>query len=155
MNLPAYQHRQPAMFATRLLLGIPMALFLILTVSLLSTGGGMITAIGPLIAVVILLVIDTLFRSLTVTIDPENISLVFGLGIIQKQFRVAEIESAEAFRNRWWYGLGIRKIDGAWVYGVSGLDAVELQMKDGRRFRIGTDEPDRLLGAIETARHQA
>ena len=95
MNLPAYQHRQPAMFATRLLLGIPMALFLILTVSLLSTGGGMITAIGPL------------------------------------------------------------KIDGAWVYGVSGLDAVELQMKEGRRFRIGTDEPDRLLGAIETARHQA
>ena len=142
------------MLSTRLLLGIPMVLFLILTASLLITGRGMVEAIGPIIAVLILLVIDTLFRSLTVTIDPKNISLVFGPGIIQKKFRISEIETASTVRNRWWYGLGIRKINGGWMYGISGLDAIELVMNDKRRFRIGTDEPDRLFVAIEAIRSQ-
>ena len=149
-----YTHRQTAMFSTRLYFGVPMVLCLILTVWLLIAGGGLVEAIGPLIAVVILLVMDMLFRSLTVTIDTETISLAFGLGIIQKQFRIAEIESAGIIRNRWWYGLGIRKIRHGWLYNVSGLDAVELQMKDGPRYRIGTDEPNKLLEAIESARHK-
>ena len=142
------------MLSTRLLIVTPMVLFLILTVSLLITGRGLIEAIGPIIAVVILLVIDTLFRSLTVTIDPKNISLAFGRGTIQKRFRIIEIETASTVRNRWWYGLGIRKIRGGWLYCVSGLDAVELIMRDGRRFRIGTDEPGKLLEAIEAVRSQ-
>ena len=152
MNSPIYNHRQAAILATRSLLGIPVALLLILTLFLLLQGSGMAEAIGPFIAVVILLIIDTLFRSLTVTVSNERIQLSFGLGIIQKQFQTTEIESARTVRNRWWYGLGIRKIKGGWMYGISGLDAVELIMNDGRRFRIGTDEPNELLKAIEATR---
>ncbi|HEU4752170.1 MAG TPA: hypothetical protein VFU47_03600, partial [Armatimonadota bacterium] len=50
-----------------------------------------------------------------------------------------------------WIGWGIRL---AWdhgpisVYNVSGLEAVELRMKGGGRFRIGTDEPRELCAAI-------
>ncbi len=29
-------------------------------------------------------------------------------------------------------------------------DAVEIQLKNGRRYRIGTDEPAELLGAVES-----
>ena len=155
MNSSLYKHRQAAIFTTRLLIGIPMVLFLILTVSLLIAGSGIAEAIGPLIAVVILLVIDTLFRSLTVTVSKETILLAFGLGIIRTGFRIDKIESASYVRNRWWFGLGIRKISGGWLFCVSGLDAVELQMRNGRRYRIGSDEPDKLLEAIESARSQA
>jgi hypothetical protein len=35
-----------------------------------------------------------------------------------------------------------------WVWNVSGLDAVELTLRSGRRFRIGTDEPEELAKAI-------
>jgi hypothetical protein len=35
-----------------------------------------------------------------------------------------------------------------WIYNVSGFDAVELRMTDGRMYRIGTDEPHELEAAI-------
>ncbi len=35
-----------------------------------------------------------------------------------------------------------------WMFNVSGLDAVDIELKDGGRFRIGTDEPEELVRAI-------
>jgi hypothetical protein len=37
------------------------------------------------------------------------------------------------------------------LYSVSGLDAVEVTRKDGGRFRLGTDQPERLARALESA----
>jgi len=34
------------------------------------------------------------------------------------------------------------------IYNASGFDAVELRMDDGRRIRIGTDEPHALAAAL-------
>ncbi|MFP6598015.1 MAG: hypothetical protein VCC01_11215 [Candidatus Hydrogenedentota bacterium] len=156
MNTNLYEHRQPAIFIIRLFLGIAITILLLATVNVMNMDGSTIEAISPLsfflIPPSILLIVGTLFRSLTVCVGKEDISLAFGLGIIRKRFRIEDIESSRVVRNRWYYGLGIRKIQNGWLYNVSGLDAVELQMKDGRRFRIGTDEPDELLEAIEVAR---
>jgi len=38
------------------------------------------------------------------------------------------------------------------LWNVSGLRAVEFLLKDGSRFRIGTDEPEALVKAIEANR---
>lgn len=38
-----------------------------------------------------------------------------------------------------------------WLYNVEGLGATELRMRNGRRYRIGTDEPERLETAIKDA----
>lgn len=38
------------------------------------------------------------------------------------------------------------------LYNVAGLDAVEITLGSGERVRIGTDEPDLLLLAIQGAR---
>jgi hypothetical protein len=54
-------------------------------------------------------------------------------------------------RNKWWYGWGIRLTPHGWLFNVGGLDAVELELASGRKFRIGTDEPQGLLNAIRTA----
>jgi len=100
----------------------------------------------------LLVVILYLFGSLTVTVDPQDVRFWFGPGLIRKRFEVNRILEAKPVRNPWWFGWGIRAIPGGWLYNVSGLDAVELLMGDGRKVRIGADEPDRLTAAIAEAR---
>ncbi len=43
---------------------------------------------------------------------------------------------------------------GRWLFNVSGRDAVELKMKSGRTYRIGTDRPDALEAAVRAAREE-
>jgi hypothetical protein len=47
-------------------------------------------------------------------------------------------------KNHWYYGWGIRFWPGMTIFNVSGFDAVEITMQNGRRYRIGTDEPAQL-----------
>ena len=35
-----------------------------------------------------------------------------------------------------------------WLFNVSGLQAVEIFLRSGKKYRIGTDEPERLVEAI-------
>jgi hypothetical protein len=93
-----------------------------------------------------------LFATLTVEIRDGLLRFRFGLGLIRKKLKVAEIESCEVVRNPWYYGWGIHATGKGWVYNVSGFEAVEIFMSDGRRLRIGTDEPDLLRKAILTAK---
>ncbi|MEW6145437.1 MAG: hypothetical protein AB1598_10510 [Thermodesulfobacteriota bacterium] len=90
-----------------------------------------------------------LFAALTVKVDSRDVHLRFGIGFIRKKFPVSGIESAGIVRNPWYYGWGIRKTPDGWLYNVSGMIAVELRMKSGERYRIGTNDPSGLLNAIE------
>jgi hypothetical protein len=45
-------------------------------------------------------------------------------------------------------GWGIRWIGRGWLWNVSGLRAVELELRDGRRFRVGSNRPERLAEAL-------
>ena len=98
---------------------------------------------------VMLAVCLVLFAALTVKVDSRDVSLRFGIGVIRKKFPVIGIETAGIVRNPWYYGWGIRKTPDGWLYNVSGLLAVELRMKSGGKYRIGTDDPLGLLNAIE------
>ena len=62
---------------------------------------------------------------------------------------MADIVDARRVRNSWWHGWGIRKVQRGWMYNIAGYDAVELELRSGKVFRIGTDEPGALLAAIE------
>lgn len=95
-----------------------------------------------------------LFGSLTVTVDGETVEVRFGPGLIRKRFATGRIVQATTVRNKWWYGWGIKLTPHGWLYNVSGLDAVELMMGDGRTYRIGTDDPEALAAAINGARKQ-
>ena len=96
-----------------------------------------------------LVLVLLLFGSLTVEISGGHVRIRFGIGLIRKRWPLDGIESCRSVRNIWLYGWGIRKIPGAWLYNVSGLDAVELKLKSGKRVRIGTDEPQALSAALE------
>jgi hypothetical protein len=93
------------------------------------------------------------FSTLTVSIDSSHLRLKFGYGIFRKRFELSKIESVKAVRNHWYFGWGIR----FWfwprmvIFNVSGFDAVEIVMKNGKIYRIGTDESVNLEQAIRQA----
>ena len=92
------------------------------------------------------------FSSLTVEVDHQAIRLRFGVGLVRKRIGLADVSSWRAVRNPWYAGWGIRLGAGYVLWNVSGFDAVELVLADGRRFRIGTDEPAVLASALTQAK---
>ncbi|MGI9463088.1 MAG: hypothetical protein ACR2OM_04075 [Aestuariivirgaceae bacterium] len=88
------------------------------------------------------------FSSLSVEVDETELRWWFGLGLWRKSVRRADIASAQAVRNSWWWGWGIRYYGKGWLYNVSGLDAVEIVLKSGKHIRIGTDDPQGLADAL-------
>lgn len=105
------------------------------------------TAIAAAVAVILVACL-VIFGSLTVEVAEGRVAVWFGPGVARRVIRLDEIRDARAVRNPWYYGWGIRLTPRGWLYNVSGFDAVELELHDGRRFGIGTDEPERLLAAV-------
>ena len=95
-----------------------------------------------------------LFKTLTVQIAGDVLEIRFGPGVIRKKLSLKEIESCRMVKNHWYYGWGIRRTPHGWLYNVSGLRAVELQMKSGKKCRIGSDDPDGLAKAIRCVGNQ-
>ena len=107
---------------------------------------------APLLGLIPLLVIVPVFASLTVAVTDAAVLLRFGVGLIRKRFPLDDIESAAPVTNSWISGWGIRLIPGGWLYNVSGTDAVELRLRNGRTVRVGTDDQEALLAALSEAR---
>jgi hypothetical protein len=99
---------------------------------------------------VLILFILASFGLLQVIIDEKYLRIKFGYGIYQKKFLLNDIASAKTVKNHWYYGWGIRVWlwPKMWIYNVSGFDAVEIKLKNGKTYRIGTDEPKKLEQAI-------
>lgn len=90
-----------------------------------------------------------LFSSLTVTVTTNELTWHFGPGWWRHSLERADIVSVRPVRTKWWYGFGIRRIPGGWLYNVSGLDAVAIDREDGKTVFIGTDQPEQLSRALE------
>ncbi len=88
---------------------------------------------------------------LTVDIDSRRLFIRFGIGLIRRSIPLDTIRGFAPLRNPWYYGWGIRFTPHGILYNVSGFQAVELLLDDGRRVRIGTDEPDALVRALQNA----
>ena len=92
-----------------------------------------------------------LFGWLTVDIDTRRVLIRFGIGLIRRSIPLDTIRGFAPLRNPWYYGWGIRFTPHGILYNVSGFQAVEVLLDDGRRVRIGTDEPDALVRALQGA----
>ena len=148
-----YEHTQSGTFI-RVMMGSSVVAFGVLALLMLALGeeeaalvlGGMMVMIGMIFGIIFIL-----FHSLSVRISPREIFLSFGVGLLRKNFSITDICSVKVVRNRWYNGFGIKKIRGGWLYNVSGFDAIEIQLENKRKYRIGTDQPKELLLAVESA----
>jgi hypothetical protein len=99
----------------------------------------------------VLAICAVLFSSLTVEITDGELGLHFGPGFWRKRFALIEVAATNPSRSSWWEGWGIRITPRGLLYNVSGTNAVEIELRSGQRFRIGTDEPEALVQALRTA----
>lgn len=102
----------------------------------------------------LMIVVLLLFHDLHVDVEAECIRLRFGIGLLRKSVPLADVKACRRVRNHPLYGWGIRYIGRGWLYNVSGLDAVELDLASGKRLRIGTDDPEGLEKAINARLHR-
>ena len=100
---------------------------------------------------IILLVCLVLFYRLRITIEDETLRASFGPGIIRKRVELAQIVGCEPIHIRWWYGCGVHLTPCGWLYNVSGVDAVAIALRDGKKFAFGTNDSDGLTAGIRDA----
>jgi len=98
---------------------------------------------------IVLVAAGIVFSSLTVEVNANELRWSFGPGLWTYRLPLDEIETVAIVRNHWWNGFGIRRRSGFRLYNVSGLDAVELQLKSHDIRRIGIDDPQGLAGALK------
>jgi transcriptional regulator with XRE-family HTH domain len=113
---------------------------------------GYFAAVEFLVLMAMLTILICIFSSLTTRVENGFIKWNFGVGLISKTMPISRVVSNRAVRNKAWWGLGIRVIPRGWLYNVSGLKSVELILDDGKRIRIGSDEPEEFNQAIDHAR---
>jgi hypothetical protein len=142
--MPRYLHRQ---IATPILVALGFAL--------VGTIAAMVAVpearLWMTVVLVTLVIVGMVSGTLTTSVDNHSIRVAFGSGFIRRTFALSSVKRATAVRNKWYYGWGIRLTPHGWMFNVSGLDAVEVEFMNGRKFRIGTDDPQGLQNAIDGA----
>ena len=89
------------------------------------------------------------FSVLRSKVEDGHVTASFTFGWPRHRIPVTDIVRVERVRNSGWLGWGLRKIRGGWMYNVWGLDAVEITRTSGKKFRIGTDDPQGLETALQ------
>jgi hypothetical protein len=87
---------------------------------------------------------------LTVEISDGYLRFWFGLWLFWKNIPLEKIAYCEPFKGVI-FGWGIHWGPGGWLYNVSGMKAVTVVLKSGKKIHIGTDEPIQLIEAINSA----
>ncbi len=94
------------------------------------------------VMLLIILIISS-FISLQVSIDDRFLKIKFWYGIFKKSFLLEDIISVRKVKNHWYYGWWIR----FWfcpkkviIYNISWFEAIEIELKNWKIYRIGTDD---------------
>jgi len=107
--------------------------------------------ITVLVAGVVMMISAFAFSSLTIAVRDGQLSWWFGPGIVKKTIPLASIAAAQPTTTSILNGWGIHLTGRGWLYNVAGRQAVLVTQHDGKRFLLGTDEPESLAQAIMTS----
>lgn len=139
--MTTYQHTQVGKSHLYLIIG---SVFLLCAVAIKYPVVLGVLAIVALVTVVT----GLLFRKLTVTVNEKVFRAAFGPGLVCKEVPISDVERCDPMRVRWWHGIGIHLTGNGWLYNVSLGDAVIVILRNGRKFCVGTDEPQELREAV-------
>jgi hypothetical protein len=139
-----YQHTQLG----KLMIYVLSASFVFAAASILIAGAPVAMLLYFIVTYAIIL---ALFGWMTVQVANGRLSWRFGIGLFNGSVALNEIATVEPVRNPWYYGWGVHLTPDGWLYNVSGTEALRVTLTNGRKFRLGTDEPQRLLDALREA----
>ena len=148
---PIYRHRQIGWVILGAL-GIALLMVALPTLILIPEAEILTFAILSILPAVIL---GWMFSTLTVRVEDDRVEWWFGPGWWSYTIHPSKIETVHVTKTSGWEGWGIRYTSQGWLYNVSGFEAVGIEKADGSYVRVGSDEPDRLLQAINRARENA
>jgi hypothetical protein len=132
-NMRIYQHTQPGKTIVRCM---------VVTFLVFVIGSAFLHQL--IVATIVIAITGWIFRSLTVEISEIDLTWYFGSGFPRKHVPLEEIASAEPIRISIWNGWGIHYTPRGWLYNVAGRGAVAITLRSGKRFCLGTDEPEEL-----------
>ena len=92
-----------------------------------------------------------LFGKLTVALTRDTLELWFGIGIIRKTVRLADVSAVESVTYSplmEFGGWGIRGLGKKKIWSMRGNRAVVLTLPQDAKFYIGSDTPERLRERI-------
>jgi len=94
----------------------------------------------------VMFVLALSFRHLSVSNEGQCLLVSFGpLPLFRRRIRYTDIKSVEQSRTTFFDGWGIHlSPGGGWTWNLWGFDCVDVYFKQGRRLRIGTNDPEGL-----------
>ena len=150
-----YEHTQVGKVVVYTILAA--AAFVVIAFIVASRATGLRTMPAPAIVAmavtfVIMIAVSAVFSRLTIRVANGTIHWHFGLGALGHDLPVADVARSTVVTNPIWSGYGVRLMRNGWLYNVAGRRAVDLELRNGRHVRLGSDEPEALAQAIDAAR---
>ena len=152
----SYEHTQVGKVVVYVILSA--AVFVVVSLVIAwRVSGAMGTMPAPAIAAIlitfaIMIPVSLVFSRLTIRVANGTIHWHFGLGALAHDLPVADVVRSAVVTNPIWSGYGVRLMRNGWLYNVAGRRAVDLELRNGRHVRLGSDEPEALQRAIDAAR---
>lgn len=91
------------------------------------------------------------FKSLSVMVTRDDLIARFGIGLFRRTVALSEVVAVAVARTTGYQGWGIHRTRNGMHYNVAGFDAVRLELANGRRPMIGSDDASRLAATIRRA----
>lgn len=136
-----YIHRQFGWFTVFALTA--MAVWFALVAVFTPEGKGEFQSILLIIAA-----LQVVFYQLTTIVTESTLTVRYGIGLVAFRFPLSEITQVTERTVPWYAGYGIRWVGDAWLFNVSGRDAIEVTFASGRKLWVGTDDPDGLAAIL-------
>ncbi len=96
----------------------------------------------------IIAALQVVFYQLTTIVTESTLTVRYGIGLVAFRFPLSEITQVTEQTVPWSAGYGIRWVGDAWLFNVSGRDAIEVTFASGRKLWVGTDDPDGLAAVL-------
>jgi len=139
-----YVHKQTG-WSLRVLLGATF-LFIVYSGWISAPEGmtpyGLIGVAGTLVGIIMVI-----FTYMSIRVTDEALEVSMGPGIIRKRIPFDQIESLSV-KPVPWYSMGLKKIEGGWLYCVGPSKGLELLLTTGQRYIVATNDLEGLKSAL-------
>ena len=124
--------------------------FIMIIIMLFTIGlKDLIQSLVLILLAVTFLICILIFYKMTIQINDTHVIFRMGIGLITREYELSQIKSCRPVRNSPFYGIGIRKIPGGWLFNVTGMEAVEISFKNKKQIvRIGTNKSEEISAII-------